>query len=88
MQNIRPLRVAYVIHNSWNALRSLISSLNASQHADDTSDTQSAVDKETDAKLAQIAESYKNNKDAVVKKLLDRVVLVKPELHRNLKKAS
>jgi V-type H+-transporting ATPase subunit G len=37
-------------------------------------------------KLEAITDSYNKNKDRVVKKLLDRVVLVKPELHRNLKK--
>ncbi|KAK7061098.1 hypothetical protein VNI00_000834 [Paramarasmius palmivorus] len=52
-----------------------------------TSNAQAAIDKETEAKLNSITESYNKNKDAVVKKLLDRVVLVKPELHRNLKKA-
>jgi V-type H+-transporting ATPase subunit G len=44
------------------------------------------VDKETDGKLKGITDSYNSHKDEVVKKLLDRVVLVKPELHRNLTK--
>jgi V-type H+-transporting ATPase subunit G len=44
------------------------------------------VDKETEVSLKGISDSYNKNKDAVVKKLLDRVVLVKPELHRNLTK--
>jgi V-type H+-transporting ATPase subunit G len=44
------------------------------------------VDKDTEVKLQVISDSYNAHKDAVVKKLLDRVVLVKPELHRNLKK--
>lgn len=30
--------------------------------------------------------SYQDNKDAVVKRLLDRVLLVKTELHPNMKK--
>ena len=47
---------------------------------------QATVDKETEAKLRAISQQYENNKDAVVKKLLDRVILVQPELHRNLKK--
>ena len=51
-----------------------------------TQSSQAAVDKETEAKLQTITQSYEKNKDQVVKKLLDRVVLVKPELHRNLKK--
>ena len=51
-----------------------------------TQTSQSAIDKETDTKLAEITQAYNGNKDQVVKKLLDRVVLVKPELHRNLTK--
>ncbi|KAI5829618.1 V-type ATPase [Schizophyllum commune Tattone D] len=55
-------------------------------HAGTTSSTQAAVDKETEQKLQAITDTYNQHKDAVVKKLLDRVVLVKPELHRNIKK--
>ncbi|TFK71647.1 V-type ATPase [Pluteus cervinus] len=51
-----------------------------------TSNAQSAIDRETEVKLQQITDLYETNKDAVVKKLLDRVILVEPELHRNLKK--
>ncbi|EIN03809.1 V-type ATPase [Punctularia strigosozonata HHB-11173 SS5] len=58
-----------------------------SSHAGVNQEAQAAVDKETEAKLQSITSSYEAQKDAVVKKLLDRVVLVKPELHRNLKKA-
>ncbi|KAG6812741.1 hypothetical protein H0H92_000787 [Tricholoma furcatifolium] len=57
-----------------------------SSHAGTTSNAQSAVDKETEVKLQAITQSYEHSKDAVVEKLLSRVVLVKPELHRNLKK--
>jgi len=57
-----------------------------SSHAGTTSNAQSAVDKDTEVKLQSISASFTDNKDKVVKKLLDRVVLVKPELHRNLKK--
>ena len=56
------------------------------QHAGTTSSAQATVDKDTEVKLQSITESYNSHKDAVVKKLLDRVVLVKPELHRNLTK--
>ncbi|OAX43925.1 V-type ATPase [Rhizopogon vinicolor AM-OR11-026] len=55
-------------------------------HAGVTSNAQAAVDKETESKLQAITDAYEANKDAVVKKLLDRVLLVKPELHRNLRK--
>ncbi|KAI0821579.1 H+-ATPase G subunit-domain-containing protein [Irpex lacteus] len=39
----------------------------------DHTNHQAAIDKETEVKQAEIAEQYKSNKDAVVKKLLDRV---------------
>jgi len=51
-----------------------------------TQDSQSAVDKDTEVKLTTISESFQANREQVVEKLLDRVVQVKPELHRNLKK--
>jgi len=57
-----------------------------SSHAGITSVAQSAVDRETDVKLQSIVDAYKANKDQVVAKLIDRVVLVTPELHRNLRK--
>lgn len=56
------------------------------QHAGNTQNVQATVDKETDGKLAAISQQFDKNKDKVVKKLLDRVILVQPELHRNLKK--
>lgn len=49
-----------------------------------TQSSQSNIDKKTEAELTDIDKLYEQNKDDVVKKLLDRVVLVKPELHRNL----
>ncbi|KAJ7281803.1 H+-ATPase G subunit-domain-containing protein [Mycena rebaudengoi] len=57
-----------------------------SSRAGTTSNAQTAVDKETETNLHNITESFNKSKDQVVKKLLDRVVLVKPELHRNLTK--
>jgi len=57
-----------------------------SSRAGSTSNAQTLVDKETDVKLQSITDSYAESKDKVVKKLLDRVILVKPELHRNLRK--
>jgi len=56
------------------------------QYAGNTTSAQEAVDRETELKLQRITDAYGANKDAVIKKLLDRVVLFKPELHRNLKK--
>ncbi|CAA7267423.1 unnamed protein product [Cyclocybe aegerita] len=55
-------------------------------HAGNTSTTQAALDKETDAKLREIDVVYEKKRDHVVKTLLERAVLVQPELHRNLKK--
>ncbi|KAG8760402.1 H(+)-transporting V1 sector ATPase subunit G [Ceratobasidium sp. 423] len=56
------------------------------QRAGNTSNAQDVVDKDTEAKIASINDAYAKQKDAVVQKLLDRVVLVQPELHRNLTK--
>lgn len=56
------------------------------KHDGKKQDSQSAIDRDTEVKVKAISDSYESNKQLVVKKLLDRVVLVKPELHRNLKK--
>jgi V-type H+-transporting ATPase subunit G len=56
------------------------------QHAGSTQDAQSVVDKETEERLSGITDAYITHKDDVLGKLLDRVVLVQPELHRNLRK--
>jgi V-type H+-transporting ATPase subunit G len=56
------------------------------QHAGTTQDAQSIIDKETEDRLANITGAYSTHKDDVLGKLLDRVVLVEPELHRNLQK--
>ncbi|KAF9530350.1 H+-ATPase G subunit-domain-containing protein [Crepidotus variabilis] len=57
-------------------------------HAGTTSTTQAALDKETEAKLKEIDDVYKQKKDDVVNSLIGRAILVKPELHRNLKKVT
>ncbi|TFL02003.1 H+-ATPase G subunit-domain-containing protein [Pterulicium gracile] len=57
-----------------------------SKHAGSTTEASSVIDKDTEVKLTAINESFDKNRDAVVKKLLDRVILVEPKLHRNLKK--
>lgn len=57
------------------------------KHEGVTKTNQANIDKETEEKLATLEASYRQNKDKVVKKLLDRVLLVKTELHPNLKKA-
>ncbi|KAF9054371.1 H+-ATPase G subunit-domain-containing protein [Panaeolus papilionaceus] len=55
-------------------------------HAGTTSTTQAALDKDTDAKLLEIDAVFNAKKDVVINNLLSRAILVKPELHRNLKK--
>ncbi|KAI5992587.1 V-type ATPase [Pisolithus orientalis] len=57
-------------------------------YAGSISNAEVAVEKETDVKLQSITETFEAQKDQVLRKLLDRVVLIKPELHRNLKKGS
>jgi V-type H+-transporting ATPase subunit G len=57
------------------------------QHEGSQSDAQSQVEKETQKELEGIEEQYKKNREAVVDKLLERVVRVKMELHRNAIKA-
>lgn len=52
-----------------------------------TEKAQAEVDRDTETKLVAVREAFDENKDAVVQKLLDRVVLVEPKLHRNLAKA-
>ncbi|KAG8923427.1 H(+)-transporting V1 sector ATPase subunit G [Tulasnella sp. 417] len=55
-------------------------------HAGKTQVSQAAIDKETEASLSKITESFEANKEKVVQKLLDRVILINPQLHPNLKK--
>lgn len=56
------------------------------QHESTASDTQSKVEKSTEKELSQIDEQFKKQRDQVVQKLLDRVVDVKMEMHRNAAK--
>ncbi|ORY92428.1 H+-ATPase G subunit-domain-containing protein [Leucosporidium creatinivorum] len=53
------------------------------QHSGDSSTSQGEVDKATEEMLAKINASFDENREKVVAQLLDRVVQVKPELHRN-----
>lgn len=57
-------------------------------HTGNISSSRSAIDQETDAKLDALTQSFNRTQDEVVKKLLDRVILVNPELHRNMKKSN
>ncbi|GAA5964458.1 hypothetical protein JCM8115_006321 [Rhodotorula mucilaginosa] len=58
------------------------------QHSGDSSSSQVEVDKATKASLEQIEASFEANSADVVKKLLERVVQVQPQLHRNLEARS
>ncbi|PWZ00386.1 V-type ATPase [Testicularia cyperi] len=49
-----------------------------------SSTSQTAVDKETEEKLDELNKAFESNREAVIDKLLDRVVNVQTELHRNL----
>jgi V-type H+-transporting ATPase subunit G len=46
------------------------------------------VDKDTEIKLQEISDEYDKHKEVVIKHLLERVALVQPEAHRNLKKVA
>ncbi|KIS67241.1 putative vacuolar atp synthase subunit g (vma-10) [Mycosarcoma maydis] len=54
------------------------------EHEGSTSSSQTTVDKETEQKLEELNKAFDANRDQVIAKLLDRVVDVKTELHRNL----
>ncbi|KAJ9474519.1 V-type proton ATPase subunit G [Pseudozyma hubeiensis] len=54
------------------------------EHEGSTSSSQTTVDKETEQRLEELNKAFESNRDEVIKKLLDRVVDVKTELHRNL----
>ncbi|KZV92368.1 H+-ATPase G subunit [Exidia glandulosa HHB12029] len=57
----------------------------SSERSGSTQTSQSAVDQDTEVKLAQVTSSYTQRKNDVVKKLLERAVLVEPTLHPNFK---
>ncbi|GAA5944279.1 hypothetical protein JCM1841_006310 [Sporobolomyces salmonicolor] len=53
------------------------------RHSNDSSTSQEEVNKSTAAQLDKIQSSFDQNRDGVVKQLLERVVLVQPALHKN-----
>ncbi|VDB88653.1 unnamed protein product [Peniophora sp. CBMAI 1063] len=57
-----------------------------SSHKGTNESAQVEIDKQTAVQLQAITDRYNAHRDEVVKKLLDRVVLVEPQLHRNLRK--
>merc|ERR1712072_206686 len=54
-------------------------------YSGDTSTSQEDIDQGTADEIAKIKKDFAANKDDVVKKLLERVVALQPELHRNYK---
>lgn len=54
-----------------------------SQHDGTQSSTQRKVEEETSKAVADIEEQFNKNRAQVVDKLMDRVVQVKQQLHRN-----
>ena len=56
----------------------------SSQHSNDSNDSQDRVNKSTTEQLEKIQSSFDSNKSTVVDQLLERVVQVKAEPHRNL----
>ncbi|KAH7106041.1 V-type ATPase [Auriculariales sp. MPI-PUGE-AT-0066] len=59
----------------------------AKERSGTTQNSQSAVDKDTEAKLVQVSSKYVQRRDEVVRKLLERAVQIEPTLHPNYKKA-
>ncbi|GAA5838252.1 hypothetical protein JCM11251_003442 [Rhodosporidiobolus azoricus] len=55
------------------------------QHSGDSSTSQDEVNKSTAEQLEKIQSSFDSNREQVVASLLERVVQVQPQLHRNLK---
>ena len=47
---------------------------------------ESKIDKSTDLKMKELGENMKKNKEYALKKLLDMVLQIEPELHINYKK--
>jgi V-type H+-transporting ATPase subunit G len=56
------------------------------QYEGSQTNTQSAVDKDTQVKVKAIDEAFEKNNKNVVEKLLERVTQTTAELHRNLQK--
>lgn len=72
------------LHRSPNSRLPTWSSFTSEQHEGTTNSSQSNVDKETEQKLEELNKAFESNREDVINKLLDRVVDVKTELHRNL----
>ncbi|KAH9815358.1 H+-ATPase G subunit-domain-containing protein, partial [Melampsora americana] len=56
-----------------------------STHTGSTDDQQREIDTETEAKIESIKSEFAKNRETVVKTLLEKVIDVQPEPHRNFK---
>lgn len=56
------------------------------QNSSNKSTSQSTIDQSTKTQLADIEKAIKQNKDEVIKKIVERVIKCEPGLHPNLKK--
>lgn len=86
-----PFLVPSTSPNPSNALTSFyharsVPLVSDSQHANDSTSSQTTIDASTTKALADLQSSFKSNRSGVVDKLLERVVKVEPALHRNLQK--
>lgn len=57
-----------------------------SQNKSQTSTSQTSIDSTTKKQLAELDEAVKKNREAVIVKIVERVVKCEPKLHQNLKK--
>lgn len=54
-------------------------------HMGSRGDLEARIDGQTDAKLKQVDQAFQKNKDDVLKNLMDLVMDVEPQLHKNQK---
>jgi hypothetical protein len=82
-------RVITCAANDARAIRPQFSIQNQAdppQHTSQTSSTQSTIDESTQKQIKELEAAVAKNRDAVVDKILERVVKCEPTLHRNLTK--
>lgn len=56
------------------------------QHKSQTSNNQSEIDASTKQQVSDVKSQVEKNRQAVIDKVLERVVQCEPKLHRNLQK--
>lgn len=60
-------------------------SANEKEHSGDSSNLQSELDENTQKQIDALKSSFGQNKEKVIQELLEKVVEINPELHRNYK---